>query len=283
MRNANLGEGGQRKLGGVGVGEVPDVAVLAHPLRLLLKLEDGVGNDRLAEAGVGVPIDVGDVARDGVGVTKHGDGLCAGGLIAVVRHHPSPVLLIYVNRVVLFYEFLDGGAKRDDGVDVLLILLDLLAVADDVLRLREVHLLGPPPLVVAYHLVCVYNGCRVRLVLAHFRHHLRDAGHRVARGVLIRVLLVGTDVCQHLGTLVHKLRVPAKRPAGLGVAMIHLHGGPLLLPQDRHNDPRTARIINDDPRSVDGLVDWRRRLSNAPSRSSTYLQSLDGLHHNCPF
>mmetsp|Transcript_8826 Transcript_8826/g.21321 ORF Transcript_8826/g.21321 Transcript_8826/m.21321 type:complete len:394 (-) Transcript_8826:141-1322(-) len=223
VRHADLAERPELKLGRVGVVQVPDVAVPAHPLGLLLELEDGVGGDHLPDGGVGVPRDVGDPPLDGVGVAEDGDRLHGGRLVRVVRALPAPVLLVDVDGVVLLDQVLDRAPETDHRVDVLLVLLDLLAVADDVLGLREVDLLRPTPFVVADDLVRVDHRVGVCLVLRHLGHHLCNACDRVPLNVLVGVLFVRPDVCQHLCTLIYELRMPPELPSGLCVAVVHLH------------------------------------------------------------
>jgi hypothetical protein len=78
------------------------------------------------------------------------------------------------------------------------------------LRLGAVHVLGPAALHVVDGLVGVHDGDRVGLVLRHLGHTLRDGDHGVPRYALGCVLLVGSDVGEHLRALVHKARVPPK-------------------------------------------------------------------------
>jgi len=136
------------EVGYVGVVHVPDVGARAHPLGLRLEAEDGVRDGALAVVDVGVPRDVRRGALDFGGVAEHRERLRERLLRGVVGDCAGEVLLVNVDGVVLLDEILHLSSKVADRLDVVLVLLDFLAVADDVLRLRRVDVLRPTTLCV---------------------------------------------------------------------------------------------------------------------------------------
>ena len=98
---AQLARPAQLKVRLVRVVHVPDVRALAHALRLLLEVEDGVRDGALAVVHIRVPADVARRPLDLRRVAEHRQRLGERLLGGVVRHGARKVLLVNVDGVVL--------------------------------------------------------------------------------------------------------------------------------------------------------------------------------------
>mmetsp|Transcript_45990 Transcript_45990/g.73624 ORF Transcript_45990/g.73624 Transcript_45990/m.73624 type:complete len:226 (-) Transcript_45990:271-948(-) len=168
----------------VGVVDVPDVRRLAHPLGLLLESEDGVRNGALPVVNIGVPGDVAGAALDLTRVAEYSQRFGEGLLRGVVRHSPLKVLLVDIDGIVLLDKILHLSAQLADGLDVLLVFLNLLPIPDDMVGLRAVDVLRPAALRVREAGGGVRDLLGVCLVLGQLRRNLHGGGHRVAFDVV---------------------------------------------------------------------------------------------------
>ena len=191
-----------------------------------------------------VPADVARAPLDLARVAEHREGLGVRLLRAlVVRLRPGEVLLVDVDGVVLLDEVLHLRAERGDGRDVRLVLLHLLAVADHVLGLRRIDVLGPPALgvrepAVGVVICCVFAWWSVRGEV-HFGSERRGSLGAEATGSSRRVLILISK--KTMFAHAPSREIPRRRKSFGGIA-IGIAGSPSrVAPRVRRGRARLAR------------------------------------------
>jgi len=154
-QTAQGGRGKQFNIRSIGAHDVPNVAANGH-LRihesLILEVQYTVrnGNFSVGRGTLGVPVDAGDGPLDIGWIAEHGQTLCTWGLRAVISLDTLKVLLVDVNRVVLFHALPNQRPQALHGALVVIIFLRLLPESGNVRLLGEVNILGPATLLVPH-------------------------------------------------------------------------------------------------------------------------------------